>query len=172
MADFFKIPHSSILTYLLMREGFLILLFLGTLTLLSIVLSIFVDLRFIAIAFLIIAVITPMVIAYLYFYHALKPLISFNVLPHTVTKAKGDLLITIRISFAKNESSDSDTNKITERENLPKHEEGQFRKITIPIDTLGSPEEYKGKIYLPISGKEGLLIFPSDTYLELFPKAT
>ncbi len=133
------------------------ILITATLFLVSLILCIFVDLRFLAIAMLIIGVIFPMFVAFLYFYHALKPGFAFNILSHRFSLDKEDLSVTIRTSIDPEQKDNKEGKENVKDEERDIIEE-RFREIRIGYGELGNWEEFGGKAYYPVKGKEGLII--------------
>ena len=54
-----------------------------------------IDLRWIGISFMILCILFPMMVAFLYFYHGLKPLTSMNCIPHCFERGEKEVVMTL-----------------------------------------------------------------------------
>ncbi|MDE7381863.1 MAG: hypothetical protein K2N03_07045 [Muribaculaceae bacterium] len=165
--DFFKIGNSNLISYLLMKEGLLWIIILGTIVLMATVLCIFVDIRFLAVSMLCITVIAPLGLAYFYFYYALKPLYAFNVLPHKINYSQDSLSVIIRTTppplYIEDKTDDEDN-----KASFDERKDDTFRTITIAYSRLGAAEYIGSKYYTPIDRNEGVIITKEPLNIELY----
>lgn len=189
----FRIPSSRILTYLALRYAFWPALAAICLFFLSIALGIFVDIRWIAMSFILLCLIAPMGSAYLYFWHALKPATAYNTLPHTLSHDEVAIILRLRLSPDEEElesvGSSSEAREISERsepnqsqyradgaspneKKRPKDKPApQFREIVIPLSEIAAAEPYGDSLVLTVGPRaaKGFLFIPAseaDTILK------
>lgn len=155
---------------LLMTHAVPTLTILGVLTALSIAAAVLVDVRAVIIAFMILCLVLPMVMAFVYFYHALAPATALNLLPHSLRVVDQTLEITLyqAVQSAAEEaqapqSSEPEYEPECEPECEPEYE--PFRTVSYPLRwmqryTVGatyvvmpvrSDTRSYGWLYLPLS---------------------
>lgn len=92
----FRMPQRSLISYLFRRygKGWLISAGIATagLILCALILG---DVRYAIIAMMIIFIIIPLAMAFLYLNHALKPGVSFNILPHTLSLRTNEVIVKV-----------------------------------------------------------------------------
>ncbi|MCM1152175.1 MAG: hypothetical protein NC328_00770 [Muribaculum sp.] len=108
-----KYSSGTILSILAMKYAFWPLIATITVFLALLSIGIFVDLRWIIVALMIICIIAPMIAAFLYIWHALKPVTAINTLPHSIRETPDSLIITVHLPPFR-EDNDTDTDERTE----------------------------------------------------------
>lgn len=109
---------------LLMTHAVPTLTILGVLTALSIAAAVLVDVRAVIIAFMILCLVLPMVMAFVYFYHALAPATALNLLPHSLRVVDQTLEITL---YQAVQSAAEEAHQSSEPEYEP------FRTVSYPL---------------------------------------
>lgn len=80
--DLISMKRSQLLAILTLLYGWSWLLVLGIAVIATMGIGIFIDIRYSIISLMIIFLVSPLFIAYLYFYHGLKPMTAINIVPH------------------------------------------------------------------------------------------
>lgn len=145
----FRIPTAHLFTLVLLRHGFLTIAVLALLFLSGILLGIFVDIRALVVAFMILCIVAPMAMALLYIRYCMHPRFVFNSLPHTLRVDGPSLRVRIRTSYDPVED-DKDQDK-----------QPEYREIAIPLADLQVPQSCSdGLLYLLRGG--GAVIVPPE----------
>lgn len=165
----FSVSSSRLLGLLMMRWGFYPLLAAFTFFLAGVALGIFLDIRWLIVAFMVLCIVIPALVAFIYFWYALKPLCSFNILPHTLRSTPDGIEVRIRVNapISKEDSS----KKSVEQEEDPadkskaqvkEGKEPEYRTILIPRSQMQPPQIYGSGLlcFLGPTGRDGLIIFP------------
>lgn len=164
----FKIPSSSILMILAMRHAFWPALLILILFFASIAVGIFVDYRWIAMAFILLCLVLPMIAAFLYFWYALKPATAFNTLPHTLSLTQDALIVRMRVIPPVEEEDAPHDEGLQEESGDDQAPEDEFREVSFPINRISSFELWTGGYILNIGekGSDGFLIVPASSLPE------
>lgn len=147
-----KISSGQILALLAMKYAFWPAIIILTLFLAAIVLGIFVDPRWIAMAFIVLCFLLPLAAAFLYFWYALRPFTVYNTLPHSFTFTTEAIRLTIKKSFPSSEELRPDADC-----------EEEHSEVEISLKSISSVELWGSGLVLFVGpeGKQGLLIIPS-----------
>lgn len=119
------------------------------------------DIRFLILALMVIFIITPMLAAWLYFNHGLRPENVLNILPHTITFLPSELLVSLYILPSSKESDASDRSDSSDKNSERKVE----YRIAIPAGVTRSTDSRT--FTLPISlqaGSSGFLRIPFSAF--------
>lgn len=92
-SDIFRMGRGLFFMVMLRRYGMWWLGSVAALAAAGVVAGIFIDLRWIVVALMIVFILTPAVAAFLYFAHGLAPECVVNVVPHTVEFRAGELAV-------------------------------------------------------------------------------
>lgn len=93
----FRVGRAKMMLNLAMQRGAPIICILALLILAGIILALTVDIRWGILALMIVFIVTPMVMAFLYFYYGLRPESFVNVMPHKVFFFPGEAVVTLLI---------------------------------------------------------------------------
>ena len=93
--DLISMKRSQLLAILTLLYGWSWLLVLGIAVIATMGIGIFIDIRYSIISLMIIFLVSPLFIAYLYFYHGLKPMTAINIVPHRLTVSNNGIGIDI-----------------------------------------------------------------------------
>ena len=118
------------------------------------------DIRWMIVALMLLFLITPMLLALLYISEAMRPLVFFNTLPHTVAVEKADGPITVRILLPEKtkggddsvSSAEESENSVTER--VIRIERSAVRPYTAGMSSVMIPlqsQQERGWLWLPSS---------------------
>lgn len=137
-----RTKHSSktILSILAMRYAFWPLLATLSLFLLFLTLGIFVDLRWAVVAFMILCIVIPMLGAFLYIWHALKPVTALNTLPHEICETGDSFLLTIYIPPLKTDDDSSQLSETSSSDKKEKEWELKYSDQNLNQDTVNSDD--------------------------------
>lgn len=132
----FRISHSRFMTLMIARKGFWWIFTFFLLLGLSAVFGIFLDMRFFIVALMIIFILAPMMMFYLYFSIGTTRENAPNILPHRlILESEG---ITIEVFVAGDDES-----------------EGRTALFSYPAERIGNYSLYGDGFLIPIKGKEG-----------------
>lgn len=149
-----KMPPKKMLSVLFFQNGIIWSLVALIGIILFIILGISINFKFLILALIWIFMFVPLVVAFLYFFYGMKPLTSFNCIPHTVLFNKEE----ISIRFLKESEGEETQDK----------EEIQDKIETDKIYTLQKDsfsELKKGSDYiLLVFKKEGWLYLPVKSF--------
>ena len=90
-----SMKRSQLLAILTLLYGWSWLLVLGIAVIATMGIGIFIDIRYSIISLMIIFLVSPLFIAYLYFYHGLKPMTAINIVPHRLKVSNNGIGIDI-----------------------------------------------------------------------------
>ncbi|MDE6336121.1 MAG: hypothetical protein K2L34_06090, partial [Muribaculaceae bacterium] len=93
--------RSKLITTLFYLYGWLPITILGILAIVALIAGIAIDVRWAIIFLMVVFIITPLLMSFLYFFHGLRPTTAANVVPHTLIFTNNG--ITIRILEEKKE---------------------------------------------------------------------
>lgn len=93
----FRVGRAKMMLNLAMQRGAPVICILALLILAGIILALTVDIRWGILALMIVFIVTPMVMAFLYFYYGLRPESFVNVMPHKVFFLPGEAVVTLLI---------------------------------------------------------------------------
>ena len=93
--DLISMKRSQLLAILTLLYGWSWLLVLGIAVIATMGIGIFIDIRYSIISLMIIFLVSPLFIVYLYFYHGLKPMTAINIVPHRLTVSNNGIGIDI-----------------------------------------------------------------------------
>ncbi len=122
------------------------------------VLSVIHDLRWIIVALMIVCITAPMMLAFFYIFHGMKPLTVINSLPHTLSFEDDGITATL-LSQHKNEETNETEYTELSRRFLPYSEIRSYKSGVTSI-ILPFEKGDKGFIWLPVSAfdeENGLL---------------
>lgn len=171
--DRFKISSGRIFGYILYFHGLWAMGITAVLIIAAFALGFWLDLRILIVGFMLLCLVVPMLMAWYYFYYALRPLTAFNVLPHTLTLTHRGIQMQI---YAYGEAnSDGEPTLQASGNNGKAEEEERIVTRFIPYGDLHSFYLYADQtIYrLGPRGRSGLLIltpkaFPTPTAYDTF----
>lgn len=113
------------------------------------VLSVVHDLRWVIVAFMIICIAAPMMLAFFYIFHGMKPITVINSLPHTLSFGEEGITATL-LSPHKNEETNETEYIELSRQLLPYSEIRSYKSGVTSI-ILPFEKGDKGFIWLPVS---------------------
>ena len=141
-----KMPPKKLLSVLLMQYGLPWIAAAGIGLIVFVVLGFSIDYRFFILALIWLFLLTPLVVAFLYFFYAMDPLTAFNAIPHKIIDDENRL----RIRFIHPENQDErPTDHSEQKDYLIEKEE--------LVETKSGPDyfllffRHKGWIWLPIN---------------------
>lgn len=154
----FYMPHSKMLAYLFSVHGKVWLIVAASIVIALIILSIALhDLRYVICGLMVIFIIIPMIMSFLYLNYALIPAVAFNVLPHSL-QLDGDG-INILIYPKKSASKDKE---ITEEEHDPVSKIIKYSDLinyTVGLDSVYFKLSGNGFLYIPTAAFESQMQF-------------
>lgn len=118
----------------------------------SVALIIFNDLKWAVVTFMIVCIAAPIIMAFFYIYHGMRPVTVINTLPHTLRFDK-DAIIATLFSESKNENTGEPEYSELSRRRLPYSELEKYKTglTSILLPFRGGE---KGFIWLPVSAFE------------------
>lgn len=158
--DRIVIPPKKILLSLILEYGMVWIMAGLCLCLSFIVLGFIIDFRFYFLALFSVFVIIPLILAFIYFYHGLKPLTAYNVIPHSIEIDNNDLKINL---FGGGGSDKDSTNEEGLQENRRQIEMKNYKVSKIKTGTdyflvfMNSPVE--GILHVPVGCMEDPIHF-------------
>ncbi|MGM9815513.1 MAG: hypothetical protein ACI304_00460 [Lepagella sp.] len=139
----FRMGGFAFIRYLMKCFAMPWLLSLTAISLIGIALGILLDIRILIIALMIITIIIPMLMAFMYYYHGLRQECFFNVLPHTIRISPQALTIRLHI---KEPAPDPDPLEAP-AEVAPTSDPRQVATATVSADSIGGspdPDSHPG----------------------------
>lgn len=150
------------LGFLLLRHGMIPVAVLIFTVLIGIALGILVDYRILLVAFMLLCIVGPGMMAWLYFWYAMKPGYAFNSLPHILEiDSDGEMTAHIRIAKLDDEDkakSDPDT------ENSERKEEPEYRIKALPEAGRASLQVWGRGVALV--SPEGAIMIPDSAFAD------
>lgn len=164
----FRMGKGEFARSLFLEKGLTAVCVLGILFLIGIFFGWLVDLRFLILSAMIIFIVTPMIIGYLYYYHALGKYYHFNVVDHNISLGDNGLLVRMYfpvikdLDMVESESGIKDWKscKIIEYTIRYSDFSGCDSDSKSALFHIGNP--VKGFLWLPVSAFESLEKF-NDT---------
>lgn len=149
MSRVFKMTPGRFILELLFRYAWIWLLLLSLGAVAGLVLGVVMDLRWLVISLLIICVVTPMVLAFLYYYYGLRRGCYVNAVPHRIVIDDSGLIARL-VTGVRN--SDSEEEFVTRDELFPYE---SLKRFTIGSNSAIVPLREKGA---------GFLWIPADAF--------
>lgn len=112
----FRIGRYRIVRRMALRHTRVLLASLGAALAVTTVLAFTADIRWVAVALMLVAIVAPMMLALLYFNYGLRRETVVNILPHRVTISAGEAVVTLYISDAAEEVEKPDRWELRSRE--------------------------------------------------------
>lgn len=153
-------PRSRLLATLILLYGWPWIGALSVAFFATVAIGIFIDLRWVVISMMLIFLIAPLLIAYLYFYHGLKQMTAINVVPHILTLSDADIIVDIP---AKDIQTDRSTDNSTD---IPTREDedckaAQWRRLLFPYSSFqGLLTASSGYLLMATNKENGFLWIP------------
>lgn len=108
-SEVYRLSQSGLLSYLARHHGkWPAVIALSIIAGLGLTAWIFADLRFLILALMVLFIVVPMIMAFLYFSYALDADVSFNVLPHSIGIDNSGIYVKIMPRRDKKNSTDDD----------------------------------------------------------------
>lgn len=156
----FKMSGKRFAMELLFRYAWLWLLSLSLFAVAGLVLGIVVDLRWLVAALMIVCIVLPMVLGFLYYYYGLRRECFVNTVPHRMIVGDNGILCRLRIKEIKN-TSDSD--QIADSD----HDAVRFRDEFFPYESMEKFIIGKDSALVPLKKPfSGFLWIPADAFTD------
>lgn len=166
----FRIEPGAYLTRLFLLYGTVPAVVLAILTAVALILAVAVDVRFVAVALMVVCLGGPMIPAWLYFSHGFLPTVSFNVTWHRIgVSGAGLTVVRMRPVYAEVEEEEAETGEKTEggEEKEKKKErivgwEETGRDLFIPGENLQAPMADGAGVIIPMI--DGFVALPRTVW--------
>lgn len=94
-SDIFRVSHRQLIATMLLLYSGPVLMILSALALPALLAGIFLDLRWLVVFMMIVFLLTPMLLTFLYFFHGLRMSTSSNVVPHSLAVSDQGITVTL-----------------------------------------------------------------------------
>lgn len=160
----FRMGRGDFARTLFMQKGLTPICMISLVLLVGFFVGLAIDLRFLILSAMIVFIIIPLIIGFLYYYYALDKYYRFNVVDHNITMGNKGLTITMFFPLNKEEEADEENDCQTSKES---HDEADYKvvKQTIDYAEIGMPT-YQSKSVIYRLGKKdnGFLWIPESAF--------